>query len=318
MGLAAGVALALVGWFLAQPKPKGTVDIAWRDRLWVLLIQVARDVRSTEAEDLASIRQELKDSGLASIAVPDETGFLKRLESISSAAEAKSLRADIEASGVLASWRPSVLLPLRPSIPGEAKEPFRRARTSLFNGRAEEAIAGFRAALESGDDPERADDALHWIAFLESRRDRIPEAIGAYLSLSASPSPWFDVPARKEAQRLAVEAAARHAGGPYKVALWSPSGELSQNARWMSVDYSPGSAWCSFELAGGNRGGKESPVTLEVQGVSCRASSPGEFRSKFPEAARFLQLKMPEVLSFLEEGVVEFQLAPPEPPPHGP
>ena len=67
-------------------------------------------------------------------------------------------------------------------------------------------------------------------------------------------------------------------------------------------------AWCAFEGARGNKGGKDAPVAIEVKGVTYEAKNLEEFRSRHPKIVAFLQSKMPAVLKFLEEGSVELEI----------
>jgi anti-sigma factor RsiW len=277
----AAAALLLIGIvaYVVAPRgaPRPPEDTSKRDRLWMLLAQVARDPGT-------DVRQEMKDARVDSI-----EPWLNR-------------PAEIESSGVLGKWRPAGLPPPGPFA--ESADPFRRARNLLYAGRADEAAAAFRACLDSPEEADRHDDALHWIAFIEARRGRKAEALGAYLSLSMLESPWFDAAARREAQRLALDAKAS------SLRLWVESS-------WEPVEITPGAAWCALEAAGGNKGGQGAPVAIEWKGMMLRAASAAAFVAQYPDEAAELKRRFPEILSFLEEGMIEFELDDPRPP-HGP
>jgi len=324
---AAGVIAVAAPFFLIQHRQTGPAPEesarSIQDRVWLLFSQFANGRLETSHQDQLALREELAESGLSQ-SLPDSLMvagvYLDRLRHIADAAspladEFTQLRLDIRSSGLLVSWRPRGPVAASPaslSTPGQPG-PFRQARSLLYAGAGDRALPFFHESLASDLDPDRCDDALYWIAFIESRRGREAEALGALQSLLALETEWLDPSTLDEAQRLAMALGERVGAERVPIPVWSPL-EPGKAPEWTSINISPDEAWCAFEVARGNRGGKESPVSLVFRGTSYGAGNLEEFRSRYPEVFRYLETRMPAIAKFLEEGVAEIEVPMPVPP----
>lgn len=318
--VAAGLLAAAVAGFLVTRPPKsgGPTASPIRDRAWLLLAQVANESIERPSKFQSALHDEL---AMARMPDPppgelgDAAGFLDRIRRFSLAAPAtedmKRLQDDIRSSGLLTSWRPAGTLSTSDLIVDAPSDPFRKARGLLYAGQANQASDRLREYLARTPDPDLQDDALYWIAFIEARRKRELEALGALYSLWSFETRWLDAPAIAEAQRLAM--ALGDAKGPARmeIPLWMAGGDESPPG-WFPIEITPDEAWCMFEGARGNKGGKNAPVAIEVKGVMYEGKNLEDFKARHPKILAFLQSRMPAVVKFLEEGSGEFEIQMPD------
>jgi TolA-binding protein len=314
---AAAVILAagLGAYVINRPKSNAPVQSAIRDRAWLLLEQAANESIERPQRFQSAMRDELAVARIPDPApdvLKDAAEFLDRIRRFSQAAPAtedmKRLQDDIRSSGLLASWRPSGAPSSSDLILDTPTDPFRKARGLIYAGQLNGAGDQLREYLVKSPDPELQDDALYWLAFIEARRNREAEALGALYSLWAfEGQKWLDPPTIAEAQRLAMALGDAKGAARMEIPMWMHGGEESPPG-WMTIDITPDEAWCAFEGARGNKGGKDSPIAVEVQGVTYEAKNLAEFKTRHPKILSFLQSKMPAVVKFFEEGGGEFEI----------
>ena len=284
-----------------------------RDKIWMLFAQVAYGRLGSEKDDIAGLREELAASGLGTPLPHDcqpAAGLLDRLirtaqTGIPTPTSLEELRQDIRSSGVIEDWRPQDLAtntPPHSPRPTDSNRPFASARRFLYAGDTEASLATFHSVVSS--DADSRNDALFWIAFLESRRGRGAEALGAYCSLLAFDSDWLDPASIGDAQRLTLALADRSESGRARVPLWKTP-DPKAGSRWDSVEIALDDTWCSLQSRRPKPSRKNAAVELEIRGVTYKVATLAELRAQSTEAAQFLERRLPKVYKFLEEGQLD-------------